>query len=390
MQSLHKLIDAARRYQRDRVGNPVYVKFRKDTGESYYRSEILDARVDMEDDSLQSPGPYDAGYIQLEITWTRRYFWEAESWTSVSLTNGSGTSSSGVVVFNHDDADANHDNYVQIAAAGITGDLPAPPRLVLAGTVLGSPPVNRIFVTLNAFSTPASLAHVVEAAGGAAQAAATASGGSFRRIAPLAPVESGMHTITTEMNYLLGGWVRILGRWHTQPTSTQRFRLAVYDQSTTNMIWQGPVITPDTSSELQDLGIVQLPPLNAGLDSLSGSIHVLGLRGYDSASGDSDIDFFLIGVVDGYRVYTRMSTSAAVGLTTSNVLVDNMADKYLYAEASLDAGSRYMNYTASGQMLLYPGQVQRLYFAWEDASYNWAISDTITVQLHYRPRRLAL
>jgi hypothetical protein len=344
----------------------------------------------MEDDSLQSPGPYDAGYIQLEITWTRRYFWEAESWTSVSLTNGSGTSSSGVVVFNHDDADANHDNYVQIAAAGITGDLPAPPRLVLAGTVLGSPPVNRIFVTLNAFSTPASLAHVVEAAGGAAQAAATASGGSFRRIAPLAPVESGMHTITTEMNYLLGGWVRILGRWHTQPTSTQRFRLAVYDQSTTNMIWQGPVITPDTSSELQDLGIVQLPPLNAGLDSLSGSIHVLGLRGYDSASGDSDIDFFLIGVVDGYRVYTRMSTSAAVGLTTSNVLVDNMADKYLYAEASLDAGSRYMNYTASGQMLLYPGQVQRLYFAWEDASYNWAISDTITVQLHYRPRRLAL
>src|SRR4030043_651883 len=69
----------------------------------------------------------------------RKPYWDAKDEVQVPLTNGNGTNNtSGLTVFNHDDgggASPNHpDNWVEIAATDVLGDLPGPTRLEVINT----------------------------------------------------------------------------------------------------------------------------------------------------------------------------------------------------------------------------------------------------------------
>jgi hypothetical protein len=384
MQSLHKLIDAARRYQRDRVGNPVYVKFRKDTGESYYRSEILDARVDMEDDSLESPGPYDAGYIQLEITWTRRYFWEAESETALTLVGYTNTSSSGTTIKN---ATNGADQNSVTCADAIAGDLPTPAYVALTNTS-GGQSYDNYWIGLQADGTVAQIALEGESGSGsgANTAQASASGGNVRRVNVLLNTQVAVQwsLTTTQVDNAAGRYYRavlVIGSSFVNPTG-MRLWLDIQTTGSTT-IWTGPVMQPADAVPVLDMGLVQLPPVLNGLTGFEGLN--LRLNGYNTiANSDLDVDTLYLLPTDSIRSYILPLSS----IGDTEALVDN---GYAGVSYRLTASGKSPVVTATGSpnIELRPGSsgFRANVLWWSGAA---TPINTSSLVMKYRARRLLL
>jgi hypothetical protein len=74
-----------------------------------------------------------------------------------------GTGLGSVSFYNHDDTDANHDNFQDIVAANILGDVPGPTQLILEIPGVETGNVKWIYVARRTVGTPASFDHWLEA-----------------------------------------------------------------------------------------------------------------------------------------------------------------------------------------------------------------------------------
>jgi len=185
VRQIEALLRQAEEYQKRHVGARVYVELDPGASGTVYRSEILSGKVEWPDDTLSMW--WANRKTRVVIAWTRRYYWEGPE-IELPLTNGNGTNvTGGLTVYNHDDGDAGHDNYVQIAGADVGGVIPAPAKIRTLNTYNSSARSAQFFVAHNAFSTPTSFAHILEAenrnyvAGGAAPTADTSSSGGYRQ-----------------------------------------------------------------------------------------------------------------------------------------------------------------------------------------------------------------
>ena len=170
LNSLNRLFQQARHRQRTGLGSRVYLLWEvtDDPGgygaEGVYRSEVLSGRV-LVDDSLRAGLQVVGEQLLSEIVVTRRFFWEGEE-EQIPLTNGNAEDDlAGLTVWNHDDADAGHDNYVAIKAVDVLGDLPAPLRLKMENTYDDDYSNRRLaflWISHNVHSSPGSLGHILE------------------------------------------------------------------------------------------------------------------------------------------------------------------------------------------------------------------------------------
>jgi hypothetical protein len=118
------------------------------------------------------------GFLQdMKLTLYCQPCWEPASTTNLVTDN---------IVYNHDDGDANHDNYIDILAANVLGDVDVPLRLKLdQQSVVLKNAVKFVYVARRTLGTPANFSHWLEAeAGGFFQWVAVAdadrSGGNIR------------------------------------------------------------------------------------------------------------------------------------------------------------------------------------------------------------------
>lgn len=115
--NIEGLLVSADRRARTGLGARVFVTVQFDGEASAWRSEIIAGKLELP----QAPDQWGALKIEGVLGITRRNYWEGPR-TQIALTNANGTSNTaGLTIYNHDDSDSGNDNYLQIAAASLSG-----------------------------------------------------------------------------------------------------------------------------------------------------------------------------------------------------------------------------------------------------------------------------
>lgn len=383
IQSINKAFRFAEIFHEKRIGSPAYVQLTPDGYSDVYRSEIFTGRIEW------GPKVLDEQWVELKvdaiITWIRRYYWEGPQ-ISLTLTN-TGGSGQILAVVNHDDATAGHDNYVEIAADDVAGDLPTPPIITLTNTYASGSLLD-VYLAHNFMSTPQYLINTVEAenaTGGTPIADAACSNGYYNNVSWTALTETQLLTFPlgdADTEYALGNFFKIMLRFQTAPNYTNCWiRWKALFGST--VVWSGPLILLNNKS-LQDTGIMQWPPGGDLPLNMSGLNLVLYAKRNTSGTHNLKIDFVQLLCMDGARVL-----KGTVAVAQNERLVDNGVLQKIYKASQ--GNLAYHTHAAIGPtLMLRPGYRQRLQFLQIQSDGAAPIERTMNVQVVYRPRRLTL
>jgi hypothetical protein len=325
----------------------------------------------------------------------RKPYWDAKDELQVPLTNGNGTNDiSGLTVYNHDDAGTSpaHDNWVEIAAADVLGDLPGPTRLEVLNTFNDVKKLGTLWIGQN-WTDPANFSHILEAedaSGGSDIGSAACSGAYYSEYALGSGSEVDMFTWTLSDSFLdacQGQYYKFLARFFIGDPPNVKFRIKLKYNAVT--VWQSGQVTLDQSRGLQirDMFTLRLPPWLPGQTNLSALSMVLVGQQSTGSPINVDLDFLQVTPLDGWR----MLECAGYGISYTERLIDDGVNGYIYVDNGA-GDNKIGDFAGYGNPIaLYPGKKQRLYFLMHTTSMDVAeILRTISVKLYYHPRRRTL
>lgn len=396
IQDLERAFLRAEMRQQIRSGSRVYVNWTpSDISPEEYRSEVLSGKIIPKEDTLNWRwGRYD---IEVDAVWSRMYYWEETAERNIPLTNGNGTGTVAVLtVYNHDDAGAGHDNWVNIAGSDIKGVLPTPAIIKMENNDADDT-LARVWIGHNVFSGGSAFNHVIEAedatSGGSSVTDATNSGGAYRTRDWTGTGEIQLMVWTlaaSDLNLAAGRWFHAIARFHNNSNLTDTtFKFIIHGSGGTGTVWEGPEVKPPTSPAniIQDLGLVKLPPW--GGDIVSSGDMAISLRGRSDTSGNSTInlDYIHFLPVDSWRTLYVVVGS----VDNTDRLVDDGVSEITYYDDN-SGTTRYAPIAVSGDFIkLWPGIDQRVYFITHTGTGNDAPIDfNLGVTMSYRRRYLTI
>ncbi len=362
------------------------MQYRQEASGDVFRSEILVGRVEIPSQSL-APN-LSSGAMEVNITWKRRWFWEDTTLRAIPLTNSNGTSNvTGLTVWNHDDAGTGHDNWVDIAAANVTGVIPAPARLEL--TLNQDAALYKICIGHNVQASPSSFSHILEGENsvgiGSNSSDANASNGQWRDVSwgtAVSDLQIFQWNLTAaQLAYAAGNYFRVLARVKDHAAG-QFVRVGLWwptDTPLSRLVAAEEVEMKGLSME--DWGIIQIPPF--ALPSSASLALIVELRAANS--GYCKLDFLQLTPIDSWRQIRQVGYT----LEDTDTYIDE-GNGLAYVQDS--GGLQYPIIMADGDpIMLWPGRNQRLYFLATGSTTNsmnpaW----TFDVKAWYRPRRLTV
>ena len=379
LQNLNKLFRQAEVFQKREVGTRVFLEIQLQSGDDYWRSELLEAAPIPMSETLDLG--LITGAMKLRLSWRRRAYWEGPE-VVLPLTNGNGTNvTTGITV--HPINDASHSNYVAISGTNVTGDLPAPIKLILENTYNNTNRMGDTWMALNVRSNPSSLVHVLEgenATSGATAGTANADLYSNANIGNITiPVSEAQACYwdldNTFLQNCAGNDFMVLAKTGTSPSYETWMRLRLNMMGLTTLA-NGPLVKLNNFMIYHELGVLRLPPYLVGSANLN-TIR-LELRAKASSGYTMSLDFLQLMPLDSYRKIAHIGYDIGYGAK----LIDNQIDNLLYADWS---GYAYGYQVAYGEkIMLEPGKNQRIYFFYEGSHYGLRTAKAI---ISYRPRR---
>lgn len=378
----------ARRHQNE--GNAAWLNFAIDESTTTQKAMIVNGAV-LHDPQMSKRWRF--GWLKAAIAIERKPEWRGPL-TAVSLTNPNGSGTSGVTVQNHWDSGTGHVNYVEIAADGISGDLPTPLKLQVTNNYNSATGTSYIWIGHNVESTPGSFPPVLEAenatGGTTTTPSATSSGNAYQTAEIATDGDVLLFTWALSaamMGYAKSKYFKILARF-VSATSVIKdvwFRPDVY-YGTVVPLWEGPLTRPsDTVARaIRDLGVVQLPPWLAEVTSPDAlSLRLYGRRAVTSTVNVA-LDFLYLLPVESYR---ELAVNGNVAYQSA--IVDDGTLNQLYSQ-NASAAARRGDVVGHGSPIRgIPGKLQRLYFLQHSSSADSApIDRTLSIQAWHEPRRL--
>jgi len=374
--TLNRLFEQARRWQQ-KVGSPVYVKFRPSTGDTLYRSEILSGHASIEDQRN----------AWVTVSWTRRFYWETDSETQLNLYNTVQTTpASTITLRNCFYAFAGYSNVAKIAAAQVAGDLPAAARITLTNL---SATAGIDYYLGHMIEGASAMTFNVEAEGGTNYLAsantsnANYSGGAYTTINNNTSSESltWSGNITQAMLAAAGGYRFRIHMFATATASSSdvRARMKVTVDNLHTLFETPYYVTLPSTGDIVDFGGVQLPPRGGNTSTQ----YALKLEVYlwRSGGGSIPVDFFHFTPVMSYRMYK----STGYQLAQNAVLNDDPLNYRVYTATA--SGNLYnFNATGSPAIMLVPNQINVLTLLNKPTD---PFRQT-TMAVYYRARRLQL
>jgi hypothetical protein len=365
----------------------VFIQFQGDSESALWQSEVMGGRVIPPDTALGAD--WANRVIEVGVIWSRAPFWEAASWTALSLANDNGSGTSGVVVYNNADGTGSSPtkkvHHVNIAAANVAGNLPAPVKLRLTGQFrkimifqqADLAGLGRITAPISEFEDWAGFYS------GGSSASATCSGGLYLVFNhPGGSWETLYDDI--DLSLYKGGYHRILARVPSTALATVKMYLQIGHQEGTPLFLETTPTVFDDAGVI-DLGNVRLPP---GRDRLPGSGTIDNFRFWLNVYADSAItiqfDVLYMIPVDSFMMIT--SLGQGVGATERLVWSEGFDDNLYKEIAATGLGVRNNFETEGGGIWLTPGVDQCLHFVQPQAT----IATSVTVEAWYKPRRNSL
>jgi hypothetical protein len=381
--SIELLLQAAIRRQETGVGDKVYVTFAP-LSETAYRSEVFDGRVVWSTDpGLRRLGDTNPT-VRIDVIWTRAPGWDGDL-TQISLSaNGQSASTSARTLTN----DPANGNWVQMAAAQVTGDMPTPVMLELTNTSGGSRAYRKLVVNVNAGSDPASLVHYLQAeaavSGGSSSADAACSGGNKWSVTLSTTPTTYQWTLPqADMQRTKGRRARITARVVSIAGATY-VRPKILDGAGAQVLWSGDELYLGslTDTVLLDLGIVPLPPGGYGATYAA---HRLGLEMRSSGAPTDVFDVFQLTMLDAYLYADLNSISVA---NNAALVLDGVEERNYISASSVWTP---LATSFGGPLLLQPNTLQRIHVLYEiAATAGVPITSTLGVRAYFRPRRLTV
>ena len=378
--ALERLLESARRRTAWGVGPVVYLHLQIDGEASTWRAELRDARLEAQEEALRL-WPNLAPTFNLYIR--RAAIWERTTLVQIPATNGNGTNNTaGLTVANHDDS-SGADNYIQLAAADVLGNLPTPLVLELTNNTGAAVQYDQILLACNAFSDPANFAHVLQAETGLASGGSSASDSSCSNGSMVQRTFTGsdsqQYNLTqTLLQDALGHDFHLLVRFKAR-TADVYVRPNIYDSSGVFPLWTGnEVHLPLLSSALSDLGVIPLPP--GGYSANFGAMRLrLDWRATGTVTVETDFLAFFPAAT-----FRRLKVLASVA-ASSKVVDDPTAGR---AYVATSGGVETPAVAPQGMpLVVWPNTLQRIYFGWSLANLSAPITQTLSVKVWHRPRR---
>lgn len=386
-QSLGLMWEQARAYQRYKIGSPVYWEWRPDDSGAWLRSEILYGSDNGKDDMLDAwMAP--AGKAYIKVTVMRRFYFEGAE-VYVTLSNGNGTSSSGVTVQNTNDGSTDH--WVTITST-IAGDLPAPCRIEYTNTYASGTNTANLLLALSARATPAASDLILEAesmtslvGSPTTQTAGTYSNGSQKTWSWTGTAQQslGYWTLSSALlSACQGQWYRVIARITASSALYQiRYNLKI---SNVSPLIDGQWSSPSAAQGgLIDLGAIQLPPYLRGVTGTFNTLTMgMDVRGTSASAYTVPIDCLYILPTESWRLVRQQGFGLA---QTRRLWDDAMIDRTYTDDGS---GSAVLgNYVPDGSpIMLRPGLTNRLYCLVTPASGSNEIARSGSLRIAYRPR----
>jgi len=374
VQTLNKLIDEVATRRDNKTLPRVYIEV--DNGNGYYRSELTNCYIEAASeyyDRIQR----NAAPITLQFT--RVNYWEGAE-TAVPLTNLNGSNNiTGLNVYNRNDATGTAPNrkcnYVTIAGSSITGELPAPFRVEMVNNFNNTVRLGTLWMTQNVHSNPLSLdpnlagyANIIES-------------GS-------AKTKTKYWTLSTAtLNACSGQWFKIMGGIATTHIDQSTwYSTALYFPSggTDLIMLQKSEEVAVTRDGIHDLGTLQIPPWNVGLEDQTSIDLVLYVR--KTGGFWSELSFAQLWPVTGFRELEPQGYGAAYGVRIAD---DGMNDT-VWTDGWA-GGGRAGHYIGLGERgALVPGRDQRLWFLQTGITGDIDAERVLSVKVFYRPRRMTI
>ena len=353
-----------------------------------WQSEVLGGRL--------LPGDLEGwgqGKQRFGLVVERRNYWEGAQVGLGLKRTGVTKTTSGVTIYNHHDS-TTHENFVDIEGADIAGAIPTPLVVFLETAAVLS--TRKFYLSANTFHTPASFTAIYEGeastAGGGAlesvQATANSSNGNFMRVTWTGSIAHTRNAYvwsiaSAQLGYAAGAWFRVLARLENTPPANCYAQLKVKFDGTTPIttLWEGPEILLDSSSKLQDLGSVQLPPgYISGVPTALAL--VLSLR--HTGTSQLDLDFVQLSGPDGVHRFDQQGYQLEIG---DSVVDDGIAGGVYVLTAGALMQHIYSDFPPP--LFVWPGRDVRLRMLFDEGS-GMVISRTMKIYAQYRPRRLTV
>lgn len=387
---LQCLLPTPEMYRARKLSMPCLLEFDPAEAGAWYQSEILSATVHWAEDILE--GAWAACYAEVTVDVVRRFYWADDAPTYVKLTNSGGGPGDSATIYNHDDADAGHDNWATYAAAADFA-LPSPAYVALQNSTNVAAGDEALWVgqfVLFAGSTYPTLWFEGEAfTGAASQVDASSSGGAFGRSTWAGDAQARACYATLADDQLRRDKVRrflVLARFPSDMSGpTVQCKLAYPVGASSSVIQEAETIAL-TADLVQGLGVLTLPPwlpcyeVGGTLESIQ-----LEIWAQQTGGGTLDVDWVHLLPLDGYRLYEPIGEAVEYE--------DTIWDNQPLNSTSLlhnSTGAISGNLVASGGPLYVWPQGGKIFVVTRDETGAAAIDRTHVLQLLTRRRRLTL
>lgn len=380
--AVENMLYKAHRRQTTKAGARVYLQIQIDSEASTWRSEILTGKLRLGDEALQQ---WIDKKPEGQLTVTRRFFWEGPETELQLSTSNQSAATGGRTIYNHDDSDTGHDNWVQIAAAQVGGVLPTPVKLELTNSTGSSVGYRNIYLAVNAYSDPGNFTHILEGESrisgyGTITTNAASSGGNYNSYS-FSSTGTMLWTLSaTIMQDTQGRWFRLLARFFAWSGTDIYIKPILRDSTGLLPLWEGDEIslgsTAASSTKIIDMGALPLPV--GGYQGAWGT-QVLGLLVRATGSAQIDLDFMQLTPLDSYRYVVQRGNTI---INSGTITDDNI-------EGLTHAGGDPIYSPKTGALMLFPNQLQRI-IVLQDIGTSSTIANTFSVRAYIRERRLTV
>lgn len=379
VRAIENLLNIARQGSQGWLDDRLYLRVQYDHDSTAWRSQILAAK-------LEIPGGANQiwkNYVRATLIITRRYFWETETLQELQATSGTTTTPTTgfVTVYNADDAHATQRNWWQIAAAQVTGSIPAPATISIKNNSGATRVASTFYIGNYVFCAPTTVDPIFR------QEDATGT-------------DSSVDTNETDIAYwtLSGGnltdafrgqFGRILAVWNARPEPTTLVRAALQYRAPTPVVdlALGEQVLSPAADYVVDLGPLPIPPGRAWADM--GSNLYLTVKGLAASGTDTVTTDWVQVFPTGFGRYRMIKgIFGSLNLGNQNMMVDDGSGGgvYLHVDSSGSHLPAYQPFFSP--IYLWPNKTQRLRMIVSGGS-TFEAGEVWQVKTQYRPRRLS-
>jgi len=372
VQSIERLLDLARQGTLGYLDDKLYLRVQFDHDSLVWRSQILAAKLELPEGSNQIWRKF----VKATLIITRRFYWETEAMQAVEVSSNATAATTGYATITNND----NTNYFSVAAAQVTGSLPAPAKIYIKNVSGASRAFGTAYIGNYVFNDPSNVFPIFS--GGSANFSDTTPG----------PTSTEAWIYTWELDGgIVDDFAGQMGRfvvvWSDRPAIDNLIRAAVGFGSPYPDVdlALGEQMLNTSSDYVSDLGALPIPP--GGYVSGMGTAMYARILSLPAAGGSDTLGINWLQIFPtGSGRFRALKGVYSMTISSNNEVVDDGPNGTSYVLASgVPLPIIRPLYTP---IYLWPGRINRMRMIVSGGT-SMETTGTWGIKCEFRPRRMS-